>query len=56
MSKLWPRKEADKILLLKTKEERTEALKMVPKEFREWVKHLVVDYYDKRRNAHKRRR
>jgi len=49
--RVWPRTLAAQCIALQTKEERAAFLLTVPEDFREWVKLLVVIYYDKRKYA-----
>lgn len=42
-----PREYAQEITQMKTREQRREALEQVPKDFREWVRKLVMMAYDR---------
>lgn len=49
LRRIWPRELAATIILRKTPAERSAELQRVPEEYRAWVKHLVEDYYAKRK-------
>ena len=49
-NELWPRDYAAQILAISDSSLRTKFLnEQVPDRYRDWVKHLVIDYYEKRK-------